>query len=84
MKSRIFIGSLSVVFFTCMLFVAIPIMAQEPIKKTQLTLRGFNAPDAEDALDDDSPRRPQQEVKKLEQDPLLLSGSTSLFTLTAE
>jgi hypothetical protein len=24
------------------------------------------------------------QVKKLEQDPLLLSGSTSLFTLTAE
>ncbi len=68
MKNRIFIGSLSVVFFTCMLFVAIPIMAQEPIKKTQLTLRGFNAPDAEDALDDDSPQSPQQKIKEPEQD----------------
>jgi len=45
-----------------------PLWHRKPIKKTQLTLRGFNAPDAEDALDDDSPQSPQQKIKEPEQD----------------
>jgi hypothetical protein len=68
MKSRIFINLLSVVFFTCMLFMAVPIMAQEPIRGTQLALRGVNADDAETAIDDESPKNPQPKVKELKKD----------------
>ena len=50
MKSRIFIGLWSVVFFTYTLSAAITIMAQEPIKETQLAPSATNATGAEDAL----------------------------------
>jgi len=50
MKSRIFIGLWSVVFFTYTLSAAVTIMAQEPIKETQLAPSATNATGAEDAL----------------------------------
>lgn len=68
MKSRIFIGLLPVVFFTCMLLVALPVMAQEPIKKAQPAPSATNATGAEDALNDGSQQTPKQEVIKQEQD----------------
>jgi hypothetical protein len=68
MRGKIFISLLSVVFFTCILFVAVPVMAQGPIKGIQLAVKGIIADDAEAAFDDDSHRSTQQEVKELKQD----------------
>jgi hypothetical protein len=68
MKGKIFINLFSVVFFTCVLFFAVPIMAKEPLKNMQLYARGIVSDDAEAALDDDSPQNLQQEVKKPKQD----------------
>jgi hypothetical protein len=68
MNSKIFINLLSVVFFAFILFVAVPTMAQVPIKGTQLALNKINAEDADAALDDVSPKNVQQEVKKPKQD----------------
>ncbi len=53
------------VFFTCMLFVAAPIRAQEPPRETQLALIGINADDAETAVADETPQNPQPEAKEL-------------------
>jgi hypothetical protein len=39
-------------------------MAKEPIRGTQLALRGVNADDAESAIDDESPKKPQPEIKE--------------------
>jgi len=65
MKSRFFVNFFSVVFFTCMLIAAIPAMAQDPLRGTQLALRGINADDAENAIDDESPKNPQPKAKEL-------------------
>jgi hypothetical protein len=64
MKSRIFIGLWSVVFFTCTLSAAVNIMAQEPIKETQLAPSATNATGADNALNDGSQRSPKQEQDK--------------------
>jgi polyhydroxyalkanoate synthesis regulator phasin len=68
MKGKIFINLFSVVFFTCVLFFAVPIMAKEPLKNMQLYARGIVSDDAEAALDDDSHKNLQQEVTKPKQD----------------
>lgn len=65
MRRRIFINSFSVVFITCMLFVAVPIRAQEPIGGTQLAVKGINADDAGTAVGDQSPKNPQPKAKEL-------------------
>ena len=65
MKSRFFVNFFSVVFFTCMLIAAIPAMAQDPLRGTQLALRGINADDEENAIDDESPKNPQPKAKEL-------------------
>jgi hypothetical protein len=68
MKSRFFIGFISAVFITCILIIAVPAMAQEPIRGTQLALRGINADDAETAIDDESPKNSQPKAKELKKD----------------
>ena len=68
MKGKISINLFSVVFFTCVLFFAVPIMAKEPLKNMQLYARGIVSDDAEAALDDDSHKNLQQEVTKPKQD----------------
>ena len=67
MKSRIFINLLSMVFITCILFAATPIRAQEPVRGTQLALKGINADDAETAVDDETSQSPQPKAKELKQ-----------------
>ena len=67
MKSRIFINLLSMVFITCILFVATPIRAQEPVGGTQFALKGINADDAETAVDDETSQSPQPKAKELKQ-----------------
>ncbi len=68
MRSRFFIGCLSVVFFTYVLTLSVPAMAQEPIRGTQLALSGMNADDAETATDDELPKNPSPKVKELKKD----------------
>lgn len=68
MKSRFSVNFFSVVFFTFMLFTAVPAMAQGPIMGTQLALKGINADDAETAIDDESPKNTPQKVKELKKD----------------
>ena len=53
MKSRFFIGFLSVFCFSFILFSAFPVTAYEPLKGKQLALKGINADDAEPAIDDE-------------------------------
>ncbi|MGD0278309.1 MAG: transporter [Smithella sp.] len=48
-----------------MLFVAVPIRAQEPIGGTQLAVKGINADDAGTAVDNQSPNNPQPKSKEL-------------------
>jgi hypothetical protein len=70
MNSKIFINLLSVVFFACTLFVTVSVMAQIPIKGTQLALNKINAEDADAALDDVSPENIQKKVKEPKQEVL--------------
>jgi len=67
MKSRIFINLLSMVFITCISFVATPIRAQEPVRGTQLALQGINADYLETAVDDETSQSPQPKAKELKQ-----------------
>jgi len=67
MKSRIFINLLSMVFISCILFAATPIRAQEPVRGTQLAIKGINADDAETAVDDETSQSPQPKAKELKQ-----------------
>lgn len=68
MGSRFFISFFSAVFFIFTLSTAVPSMAQEPLKGTQLALKGINADDAENATDDESPKNSQQKTKELKKD----------------
>jgi hypothetical protein len=68
MKSRIFVNLFSVVFFTFVLFTALPLMAQEFAMGTQLALRGVNAEDADAAIDDNSPKNSKPESIDLKKD----------------
>ncbi|KQC06471.1 MAG: hypothetical protein APR62_07830 [Smithella sp. SDB] len=68
MNSKIFINFLTVVFFTCILFITFPAMAQIPIKGTQLAFNKFNAEDAGAALDDVSPENLQKKIKESRKD----------------
>lgn len=70
MNSKIFINLLSVVFFTCTLFITFPAVAQIPIKGTQLAFNRFNAEDADAALDDVSPENLQKKAKEPKQEVL--------------
>ena len=63
MKSRVFSNLLSAVFFSFVLFTALPLMAQELARGTQLALRGVNAEDAEAAIDDNAPKNSKPEIK---------------------
>ncbi|HUN54475.1 MAG TPA: transporter [Smithella sp.] len=65
MKSRIFINLLSMVFITCSLFAATPVMAQEPAKGSQVVLKAINADDAENAVDDETSQSSQPKAKKV-------------------
>ena len=67
MKSRIFINLLSMVFITCMLFVATPVRAQEPVRETPLALKVIDADDMESAVDDETSQSPQPKAKALKQ-----------------
>ncbi len=68
MNSKIFINFLTVVFFTCILFITFPAIAQIPIKGTQLAFNKFNAENADAALDDISPENLQKNVKETKKD----------------
>jgi hypothetical protein len=68
MKSRGLINLLTGVFFVCILFMAVPVMAQDPIRGMQLALRGINADDAEAAIDDETPQKSKQETQILKKD----------------
>ncbi|MEN6431704.1 MAG: transporter [Smithella sp.] len=70
MNSKIFINLLSVVFFTCTLFVTVPAMGQIPIKGRQLALNKISAEDADAALDDVSPENLQKKAKEPKQEVL--------------
>ncbi len=70
MNSKIFINLLSVVFFTCTLFVTVPAMGQIPIKGMQLALNKISAEDADAALDDVSPENLQKKAKEPKQEVL--------------
>jgi len=70
MNSKIFFNLLSVVFFTCTLFVTVPAMGQIPIKGMQLALNKISAEDADAALDDVSPENLQKKVKETKQEVL--------------
>ena len=67
MKSRIFINLLSMVFITCILFVATPVRAQEPVRETPLALKVIDADDLESAVDDETSQSPQPKAKALKQ-----------------
>lgn len=64
MKSRFFIGFLSVFCFSFILFLAFPVTAYEPLKGKQLALKGINADDAEPAIDDELPKNSPSIVKE--------------------
>lgn len=63
MKSRCFIGLLSVFCFSFILLTAFPIMAHEPLKGKQLALKEISADDAAPAIDDELPQS-SSSVKK--------------------
>ncbi|MGP8012797.1 MAG: hypothetical protein ACLPP9_00185, partial [Smithella sp.] len=67
MKSRIFINLLSMVFITCILFVAAPIRAQEPVRETPVALKVIDADDLETAVDDETSQSSQPKAKELKQ-----------------
>jgi len=64
MKIRFAVNLLSVIFFTFILFASFPVMAQEPLRGTQLALRSVNSDDAESAVDDESPKSSKPEGKE--------------------
>lgn len=84
MKHRVPVGLLSAISVTFFLLFSSPVFAYEPLKGTQLALRGVNAEDAEPAVDeqsspgvrseekrttkDDYPQGLEQEVRELRQE----------------
>lgn len=68
MNRKILINLLSIIFFAFILFVAIPAMAQIPIKGTLLAFNKVSADDADAALDDVSPENIQKKVKDSNKD----------------
>lgn len=84
MKKRDFVGFLSAIFVTIFLLISSPVFGYEPLKGTQLALRGVNAEDAEPAMDnpsspdprlgekgytkEDHPQGLEQEVRELRQE----------------